>query len=299
MRKLLTYIAIIFIVNGHSFADPTHKIVAVKNIDIRPFDDAIKGFRTVCHTSFEPILLSKYDMADIHEKFKSNRPDLLLSIGTDSLSKIKGIRDTPIVYLMVLNPLSVLDHDTNITGVSINIPQEKQLSIFLKAIPQVRRIGLVYNPNQVGNFVKEAHIAAEKFGVTLISKQVDHSNEVPEKIIEMEKIIDAYWMMPDVSVLKPETIKFLLYFSFKNKIPILTFSEKYVKMGALISIGMDPFDIGIQAGELAEKILSGKDIRSIPQVEARKAIITMNMKIAGKFGISIKKSLFPHAIMIE
>ena len=48
---------------------------------------------------------------------------------------------------------------------------------------------------------------------------------------------------------KPEN-EFPFLFFLENKIPILTFAEKYVEIGALISIGIDVFDMGRQAGEI-------------------------------------------------
>jgi putative ABC transport system substrate-binding protein len=98
-------------------------------------------------------------------------------------------------------------------------------------------------------------------------------------------------MIPDLTVITPETVEFLLLFSLENQIPLLAFSDKYVELGALLSIGIDPFDIGRQAGEMAKKILSGGDVRNVQQVDARKAIISVNLKIARKLGMNIDEKM--------
>ena len=109
----------------------------------------------------------------------------------------------------------------------------------------------------------------------------------------MKEKIDVFWMLPDITVITPETVEFLLLFSFKNRIPLLAFSEKYLELGAFMSTGIDPFDMGAQAGEMANKILSGRQIKNVHQVLARKVVVSTNLMIAGKLGInlSIAKTL--------
>ena len=99
-----------------------------------------------------------------------------------------------------------------------------------------------------------------------------------KSIQDMKGKIDVFWMLPDLTVITPETIEFMLLFSLENKIPVFAFSEKYVELGAFMSIGVDAFDIGIQAGEMAEKILSGGDLTNARHVDARKAVISINLK---------------------
>ena len=106
-------------------------------------------------------------------------------------------------------------------------------------------------------------------------------------------------MLPDLTVITPETIEFVLLFSLENKIPILAFSEKYVELGALMSVGIDAFDIGIQAGEMAEKILSGRDIMNARHVDARKAVISINLKVAKTLGIPIDEKIIRKARIIN
>jgi ABC-type uncharacterized transport system substrate-binding protein len=46
--------------------------------------------------------------------------------------------------------------------------------------------------------------------------------------------------------------------------------------------------MGKQAGEMANKVLGGADISDLPNVEARKAVMKINRKVAQKLGINIK-----------
>ena len=115
----------------------------------------------------------------------------------------------------------------------------------------------------------------------------------------MKGKIDAFWMLPDITVICPETVEFILLFSIENKIPIFSFSEKYVEMGALMSLSINPVDLGKQAGQIAEKILAGNYVMNIYGVEPEDIVISINVKVAKKFKINIHDEILHNAKIIK
>jgi putative ABC transport system substrate-binding protein len=203
----------------------------------------------------------------------------------------KRVKTIPIVYTMVLNPLAMLSGGENIRGVSMNIPPEQQLRALLRALPQVKTVGLLHDPDRTGGFVREAHVAALGMGVTLVAREIHDSKDAPSLIMDMRGKIDAFWMLPDITVITPQTVEFLVLFSLENTIPLLAFSEKYVELGAFMSTGIDAFDMGRQAGEIATKILSGADVRSVRHVGARRLVVSTNLMVARKLGITLDMAM--------
>jgi putative ABC transport system substrate-binding protein len=98
-------------------------------------------------------------------------------------------------------------------------------------------------------------------------------------------------MLPDITVITPQTVEFLVLFSLENAVPLLAFSEKYVELGAFMSTGIDAFDMGRQAGEIATKILSGADVRSVRHVGARRLVVSTNLMVARKLGITLDMAM--------
>lgn len=284
---------------SHGLSEARQRVVAVQSIKIAPYEEAIKSFESTCDAKIERLVVSALKGGDVTGKIRRISPDMVLAVGMEALSRVKGIKEIPIVYLMVLNPLSILSGGENITGVSMNIPPEKQLRIFRQALADLKTIGLLYNPSRTGYLVEKAQDAAEKVGIALIARQVRRSMDVPLTIKDMRGKIDAFWMLPDLTVITPETIEFLLLFSMENNIPILTFAEKYVEFGALMSIGIDSFDLGVQAGEMANAILSGRDMADVHRVDARKAVLSINLTVARKMGIRIDEKIIRKARVIK
>jgi len=289
----------LFLILFQGTAEAEQKIVAVQSIGVAPYEQAVEGFKSVCGAEIERIVISELEGADAAAEISGIKPDMVLAIGMEALSKVKAIKDIPIVYLMVLNPRSLLSGEKNIAGVSMKISADKQLHILRDALPEVKRTGLLYDPKQTGAFTKEAQNAAGRIGIKVVATEVHSSMEVPSSLDAMGGVIDMFWMLPDLTVITPETVEHFLVFSLENKIPILTFSEKYVEMGALLSIGIDAFDIGYQAGEMANAILSGRPVRSIKPVDARREVISINLKVARKLGIKIDEKIVGKARVVN
>ena len=272
-------------------ADAEQKIVAVQGMRIKPYEEALRGFQSVCNAAIQEIVISEQEESEIVKKIHRIKPDLILAVGIEALSKVRKIKDIPIVYLMVLNPPNPISKQDNITGVNMNIPPEKQLGLFQQVLFRVKRIGLLYDPSKTGYLVEKALYSSEKLGIKLIMKEVHNPKDVPSMLDSMKDGIDAFWMLPDTTVVTPETIEFIFLFSLENRIPVLTFSDKYLELGAMMSVGIDTFDIGRQAGEMAVEVLSGMNIKNIPKVDAQKAVVTLNLKVAKKLGVKIKNGI--------
>jgi putative ABC transport system substrate-binding protein len=290
-------IIFIFIVTFfcHGLAEAGHKIVAVQSVRIKPYKKAIEGFESVTGSGIKRIVISELHDANIIKTINSFKPDIVLAIGMGALQAVKEIKDIPIVYMMVFDPTSIISGEKNIFGVSMSIPPEKQLNLLLNVLPHTKNIGLLYDPDRTGHIVKDAMIAAGKMNINLIAKEVQNSKDVPSELLDMRKNIDVFWMLPDLTLITPETIEFLLLFSLEKRIPVLAFSYKYIELGALMSISIDPFDIGRQAGEIANAIVSGRDLKKIKKVDVRKALISINTNIARKLEIDINNNIIKKA----
>lgn len=245
------------------------------------------------------MVISELKRNDVTDRINRTGPDIILAIGRDALVKVKSVRDIPVIYLMVLYPRSILSDEENIFGVSMNNSQEQLLNTLTNALPGVKNVGLVYDPAFTGHLVERAREAAGLAGVNLIARKIDHAGEAPMAIRSMEGKIDILWMLPDRTVMKDETVETMFLFSIENKTPVLTFSEKYLDLGALMSIGVDPFDMGRQAGETAQSLLSKKGYEGVKEKDARKEVIIINMKTARKIGITLREEILASARVIE
>ena len=270
-----------------SAAVAENEILVVQSARLTPYEDALKGFTSIIGTGVKRYVLSDTQNTDISKIILKTSPPLILAIGRDALFKIKDLKNIPVIFIMVLSPQSKIAHKNNYYGICMNISPEKQLDIFKKNIPGLNTIGLVYNPDNTSYFVDNAIKASDKMKIRLITEKTFKANEVPSAINKISDKIDAFWMIPDKTLVTQEAIDLILITSIEKKIPIFAFSDKYTDIGALLSVAVNPYDMGKQAGEKAQRILEGTDNPDENIIFAREEVISINKKVAKKLGIEL------------
>lgn len=274
------------------------KVVSVQSVSIAPYNEAFKGLESACNCDLNQFILSEMKGYDVVKELRRERPQVIVAIG-GALEKIRAIKDIPIVYLMVLDAQSVIAGRSNIAGIDMDIPPDRQLDIIRQALPEVKDIGLLHSSGHKGDFIERAKAAAGSTGIRLTANEVINSKDVPEQLNQMTGKIKAFWMLPDAGVYKPETIEILFLYALKNRAPVITFSNKYLEMGALMSLEVDHYDMGVQAAEIVSKILSGKEVSQIPPGSARKINITVNERTAKKLGLKVSDDILNSARVIN
>lgn len=265
------------------------EIFVIQSVKIAPYEEALNGFISAQKHEVKQVILTESPSFNIRDEIARTQPPLILAIGRDALMNVREIRDIPVIYIMVLSPDRILDNLQNFYGINMNVHPEKQMEAFISVIPELKNIGLIYNPDNNGELAEEAIKAANKNGINLIIRKTKKSSDGATAIKGMAEGINAFWMFPDVKLFTPESMELLLITSMEKEIPILTFSSKYLEMGAMMSNAVDPYDMGLQAGELAQKIMSGGMKIENRGIFARKAVITLNKKVAAKIGIKLKQ----------
>lgn len=275
------------------------EILIVQSMRIKPYADAVEGFKSALNGRFRDIRYTVRDSSESAAYLRQHKPDLVLAVGMDALQRVRSFSQVPIVYLMVLNPAAVIDYGRNITGVGMTIAPEKQLTLIHKVLPGARRIGLIYDPRKSGTFVRRAQSAARDLRIELITREVSHPREVPDALKSLKGVANALWMIPDTSAVSPETAELIMLFSLDNCVPVCAFSSKYLDMGALMSLEVSASDMGRQAGGLAAKILSGSKVSEVSAVEAENPSLVVNGAVARKLRLPLGEELRGKARIIN
>ena len=277
----------------------SQEILVVRNLKIKPYGDALAGFKSALGGKVGNVGYTLQDADGAMAYLRRKRPDLILAIGMDALQSVKRNTDISIVYLMVLAPASLVQVEKNVTGVSMTVSPEKQLAALRKVLPGVRRVGVLYDPRKSGPFVKRAHGAAREMRIEFLAKEVTHPRAVLDALKSLKGTVDAFWMIPDTTVVTPETTEMMMLFSMENHLPVSTFSAKYLEMGALMSLDINAADMGRQAAELAAKILSGMNPRDVAPVEADNPTLVINETVARKLRIPLGDDIRSKARIIK
>lgn len=285
-------------------------IAVIKSRDSTFYNAALKGFMEALKDKNVKESTSIYNMEDepkkgreIVSRIKRTKPDLILTLGTMATKAAsEDIKDLPIVFSAVLNPVdsklvkSMKSSGNNLAGASMDIPIKTQFEWLKNVVPNVKTIGVLYNPDDTKVVIDEASKIAETMKLKLIAVPVHSEKDVPQATNDLLRKVDALWSVADTTIFGlQQSRKFILLETLRKKIPFMGLSRTYVKAGALLALSCNYEDIGRQSGELAVRILAGEKPSQIPITVPRKVSLLLNRKVAERIGIKIPNHIIAKA----
>ncbi len=224
----------------------------------------------------------------IANEFASKEYDLVIGITTPSAQALfNKIKETPIVYSAVTDPVSAGLEGDFITGVSDMTPVKKQLELLTELLPEAKTIGMVYNSGELNSEIQVglARDAAEELGLEIIVKGIANSNEVSIALDALLDDVDALYVQKDNAVASafPVVVKK----ADAKEVPIIGAVKDYVDQGGLATDGPSEFEIGYQTGVMAVRVLDGDAIETIDAEVVTMTKRDYNREVAERYGITL------------
>ena len=217
----------------------------------------------------------KTDM--ILQAMKATHPSLVLTLGSPATEAvIREVKNIPIIAGMIMNETELTKAE-NATGIVLEFPLQTHISWIQKLLPDKKTIGALFNSRENTGTIEQARQIIEDSGLTFYAKQVETPQELPDALDSLPGNADVLWGLTDSVVFSPETVKGILLFSFRNRIPFVGLSTSWVKAGAVYALDRDYVDIGVQCGELAEQVLKGVNIHTLKPQSPRKVLYALNL----------------------
>lgn len=299
LKRISIFLLVTLALLSQSMNCQAYEIIVLQTSPASYYEEAFQGFLSTATESVfkgggksaQPDTVSRLYLSEknsrenLQRQIEARQPDMILAIGGNALQQALQQKEIPVVYLLAPNSSNISREHANITGVNMVIPPVKQLSLFSETLPSVKSLGLIYDPRKNRAFVEEAISIAAINGISLVAVEATAAQQVPGLLAGLNGMIDAFWMIPDSTVTTANTIESMLLFSFENQIPLLTFADKYLELGATVSATFDIYDMGAQAGKLGRRIMSSPQTASIAAESPDKVNYRLNNKIAAKMGL--------------
>ena len=271
-------------------------IAILQSSDIAAYREAIAGLKA---TGPIGATYTEYDaQGDLElgkklaRKLRASNASLVVAVGLKAALAAKvEIVDVPIVYLMVQDPLKHQLTAANMTGTLLEVPLDRQFKIMRMFLPALHRLGTLYDPAKTSVRLKEAERQATIFDYRLKGFPVESEKDVPQQLRAMLEEVEAFWLIPDSTVLTNESVQFILDSALARQVPVIGFSPEFTRMGALLSISVNYGDVGRETGLLVKRILDGAGLLPLNPLPIERLKITVNLKTAKFLGIALSKEL--------
>lgn len=288
------------------------RIAIVKSWDLPEYNTALEGFSEVMSkqdVTCETItcnLKGRPDSPEEMERIRAFKPNLVLTVGSRATSVIsRNFRDTPVVFSMVLYPVasdfvSSMDRPgDNVTGAAVDVPIERQFQTLFTIVPNLKRVGVLYNPQETQSVIEEAKRVAKSMNIQLIAERVESEGDIPRALNSLEKQeVNALWSVADGKVFTGPSTKYIIERAVKTRLPFMGPYNGFVKAGALVALTADYQDNGRQAAEIAIRVLNGVKPSAISVASPRNIEMSINLRVANSIGLKVNRNVISEASQV-
>lgn len=240
------------------------------------------------------------------QKYNNDEIDLIYAIATPTAQGAKNaITDKPIIFSAVTDPVgaglvdSIEAPGGNVTGVSDYVNASDQIEEFLVLYPEIKTFGTLYNTSEQNSQVQVDDLKKilEEKGLSLEVIGINNINDIPQGVSALSPKIDAYFALTDnmIASAAPIVAENLI----KNNIPSLSSEEGQVKNGLLMSEGVSYEQQGVQAADIAIRIINGEEPKDISVEYYKNSKKLVNRKMAEALGIDLNNEIFANAEIVE
>lgn len=270
---------------------------------------ASKGYKEGQNITFDRqnAQADQSNLQNIAHRFVNNKVNLICAIATPAAQTVANVTsDIPVVATAVTDYATaklVKDNakpGTNVTGTTDMNPVAEQLDLLLKIVPDAKTIGTVYCSSEVNSQLQVEILkkAAAAKNITVKEATVSTVNDIQQAARSLNDDVQAIYIPTD-NVLA-SAMPTLVSVTEEAKLPVICGEGGMVKAGGLATLGVDYYKLGVQTGEMAADILSGKSKPADMAIQAQKDFkVIINMKEADKLGIKIPEDVLKGAEVIK
>ena len=244
----------------------------------------------------------------VMQQFLSEKVDMVLAVGTPPLQAAMKVmpESVPVIFCYCSNPWGagagtppggVGQHRPNVVGTVGTNPVGKELDLAREVNPQLKRVGLIFNPGEP-NSDYEARILrreAQQRGLELVEQSVANSGEVLQAAQALAaKEVEAFVKIGDYATI--QGFGSIAKVGLEKKIPVYSVDADDIKLpGCLATIGWAYFDDGYAAGKLAVKVLKGESPAKMAFEPLTKTELLVNKATAAAIGVTLPEQLLKDA----
>lgn len=217
--------------------------------------------------------------------------DAVFAIGPEAAAAAADLKPG-VVYALVSGPERLGLDPRN--AVPTFVPPQRQVRFLRAALPSARKIGLVYDPAVSRGLAAEYEDAANAVGFGVSREEVSSRKDVAGAVRSLVDRVDVLWLIPDSTVVSPETFRFMMQISLETRVPVIGFSEGMTRGGALISVEGGYEDMGRRAAQAVRRVLAGRPAAPEPP----DGTLFINSKSAEIIGVAIPPALRAQAAKV-
>ena len=243
----------------------------------------------------------------IAKQFAGDNPDAIVAISTPSAQSVVAASTTiPIIYTAVSDPLGAKlitadgkPFQSNLTGLSSQLPLEPQLDLLQQIKPDLKTIGYVYSPGEANSVSLRENLkqALPARGLSLLDIPANRPTDIGMATRSLQGRADIIYTSFDNNV--ASAFEAMTQAANELKLPIIASDEFSVKRGATAALGVNDYDFGRTTGKMVYRVLNGEAVNTIKPEVMNDLTLYVSPKHAKTQGVSLPAELLKNAINVD
>lgn len=265
---------------------------------------------TIIYDIQSPGVIDPVIYQSILEKFVADHVDLILVFPTEASLLAKEVTkdtDIPVVFAFSFTDGvdlidSIAQPGGNITGVSYPSTDiaAKRLELLLEIAPEAKQIWIPFLKDypSVPGQMSVLNALAEARGLTLIefaaASPQELQAEMDRRATSETLGIDGILLLAEPLAATPDFFVLLSQFALAHQLPFGGNLMMLDGNSSIYGLNPDPYDAGLQAAFVADKIFQGIPAGQIP-VSSTEGVLIINVGFAQAMGITVPEGLLNQA----
>lgn len=278
-----------------SAAQAAPRVLLVRARQSAPqFDDAVAALRAELGEPTAEQLIDEATTADaVRARVAAASADgtsvVVVAVGARAAQLVAGL-DRPAVACMLLQS-SAASSSSKLVKVPLAVPARAQLEALKALVPGLKSVGVLFDPRFNAAEVDDAKEAAAALKLRLVAKSVSDAKDTPAALDALLGDVDALLLPADATVVSKGFLQYLVKRAFDRKLPVLTYSESFVRLGLLAALVPSPADNGRIAARLTRRLLDGSNAADLQGAATMKGGLVVNTSAARKLGLALSSSV--------
>lgn len=242
----------------------------------------------------------------IADNFVSQKKDMIFAIGTQAAQSAASATDEIPIFIGAVTDAveaglvqSTEKTGTNIAGTSDAVPIDAQLKLMKALLPDVKKVGILYNTSEVNSEIQLGQVKAlaSNYDLEIIAAGISSTNDIPQTFQSIVGDVDVIYALTDNDV--ASAMPLMTSEALAKGMAVIGAEEAHVDAGALATEGINYYDLGFQTGLMAAKVLNGEDISQMSIETLDEMELVINEKAVEKLGLTIPEDIKARARMIS
>ncbi|WP_271597360.1 ABC transporter substrate-binding protein [Bradyrhizobium sp. CCBAU 45384] len=243
-------------------------------------------------------------LVELATELVAQRPTLLLAIGGDVIKPLfeasKG--SVPIVGGVSDNPIrsgiavSLARPSKNFTGITFLTDEmaAKRIELLKQVAPNVRKVGVIFNPQHFDDEVTFARRGAESLDLELTAYPINVIADLDTALKGVEAS-RADSLLVISSRLTGVVAAKIAQYGQERRLPVIASWREFADSGALLSYGPSRSFEAKRLVGYVQKVLKGEKPADLPIEQPVKFELVINLKTAKVIGLTVPSSLLGRA----